>query len=144
MIYEVVKRGIIQNLKKVKNLPVLMSMNEDREGLEEYFVLKIKPISALSKSVNMGSESYLIDIIYDNSQFTTEDEYYSFTEEIDNVFRPTLDLNEFAIFVDELKIFVSDSLLHYVFSIHIKGVDEEKGIENNSGLSSDMSFKLKI
>ncbi|MBS9782648.1 MAG: hypothetical protein KGV43_02460 [Arcobacter sp.] len=115
--YEEIKKGLIEALKKVKNIDVIFIYNEDVEEVSEYFYVVIKPISRKTESINLESASYLIDIMYDNKNLN-DGSAIKMSEKIDEVFRPTLYFDTFSVLIDEANINVVDNMLHYTFSIN--------------------------
>lgn len=116
--YEEVRKGLIRTLKKVKDIDVFFSTNEDTDVSKEFFFVSIKPVLHKSESVNLYGISCVVSIAYNAPNLSPLD-YLIFAESLDMAFSPTLYFNTFSVLVREREFKVIDSMLHFTFAFSI-------------------------
>lgn len=116
--YDEVKNGLIRTLKKVKDIDVFFTTNEDTEVSEEFFFVSIKPVLHSSESVNLYGISCVVSIAYNAPNLSPLD-YLNFAESLDMAFSPTLYFDTFSVLVREREFKVIDSMLHFIFTFSI-------------------------
>lgn len=115
--YQEIKRGIIKVLQEIKDIDIIFIKNEDVEEVGEYFYVIVKPIEKRTDSLNLCTQSYLIDILYDKKDAIYH-ELMEMAERIDCHFRPILEFETFSVIVNA-QMQVIDMILHYSFHFSI-------------------------
>ncbi len=115
--YDEIKDALIKALKKIKDIDIIFMRNEDFEDVNEYFYPIIKVISKKTESINLKTESFLIDILYEK-EGASYSEYMQMGEKIDEYFSPVFYFENFSIALDA-EIKVIDEILHYIFSFSL-------------------------
>lgn len=131
--YEIIKKSLIETLKRVKEIDVFFERNEDVENSSEYFFVSIKEFSIVSESVNLQRCSCLIDIIYDIQNFSNQ-KYMLFACEMDKHFANAFEKEASTAFSFERSISIVDGLLHYTFpfskTYEMRPVEKEEFMEH--------------
>lgn len=116
--YFEIKKGLINALKSVSDIPVIFERNEDTESTDQYFYTVIKPVSKVSESINLQSETYIIDILFSDRACAVKD-FMILAGKLDEVFYEGLKCDTFHAFIKERSANIVDDELHYTFSVNI-------------------------
>lgn len=115
--YQEIKRGIIKVLQEIKDIDIIFIKNEDVEQVSEYFFPIIRAIEKRTESINLYTESFFVDILYDKKDATYH-ELMDMAQKIDEHFRPVMEFESFSIVV-QAQIQVIEMILHYSFHFSI-------------------------
>lgn len=131
--YQEIKKGIIEILKKIKEIDVLTEINEDVETTGAYFFLEIIPVIKETCTINLYKEKWFIDISYHDNDFSIS-EFMKVGEKIDENIRPSIGFESFSATPENVNMRAVDGVLHYTFGFslmyEIKHIKDEPLMEH--------------
>lgn len=143
-----VKKAITVQLKKVRDIDVLFVTAEKTDShiteqkIDEFYFVSLIPISNRLFGKDQRDKVFLIDIAYISNKCTNND-YFIWSEEMEQMFLPVLKIGNRNITIEESTFRIVDEVGHFGFSLKFRDLITDKDSEDAPVMdASEIDLKL--